>query len=152
VATQIRQCLEDFPEKLSAPKGTKLEGKSMEELQKIWSEIEYMMGAKQNLKMAVGGAITAVKTVEDLVLEFTPLKKQGLHQICNDPEVLDDLKFICIKSTSKMSTTPEQRLGMWFLITAFALHRMNSALVPVPAASGDSNGEIVDTDPKFAQL
>jgi hypothetical protein len=70
------------------------------------------MGAKQNLKMAVGGAIMGIKAVEDLVVQFTPLKIQGLHQVCNDPDVLDNIKFICIKSTSKMSTTPEQRLGM----------------------------------------
>jgi hypothetical protein len=114
LATQIRQCFEEFPEKLSALKKTKLEGKSMEELQKIWAEIEYMMGAKQNLKMAIGGTIMAVKTVEDLVSEFTPLKIQGLHQVCNDPKVLNDIKFICIKSTGKMNTTPEQRLSMNF--------------------------------------
>jgi hypothetical protein len=151
LAIQIRQCLEEFPEKLSALKKTKIEGKSMEELQKIWSEIEYMMGAKQNLKMAVGGAITAVKTVEDLVSEFTPLKIQGLYQICNDPEVLDDIKFICIKSTSKMSTMPEQRLGMRFLITAFALHRINSSMMPAPVATQAAT-EIIENDPKFAQL
>jgi hypothetical protein len=46
LATQIRQCFEEFPEKLSMLKNTKLEGKSIEELQKIWSEIEYIMGAK----------------------------------------------------------------------------------------------------------
>jgi hypothetical protein len=116
LATQIRQCFEEFPEKLSAIKNTKLEGKFMEELQKIWSEIEYIMGAKQNLKMAVGGAIMGIKAVEDLVVQFTPLKIQGLHQVCKDPDVLDNIKFVCIKSTSKMSTTPEQRLGMRFLI------------------------------------
>jgi hypothetical protein len=46
LATQICQCFEEFPEKLSTLKNTKLEGKSIEELQKIWSEIEYIMGAK----------------------------------------------------------------------------------------------------------
>jgi hypothetical protein len=56
---------------LRSYKNTKLEGKSIKELQKIWSEIEYKMGAKQNLKMAVGGAIMGVKAIEDLVLEFT---------------------------------------------------------------------------------
>jgi hypothetical protein len=157
LATQIRQCFEEFPKKLSAIKNTKLEGKSIEELQKIWSEIEYIMGAKQNLKMAVGGAIMGVKAVEDLVVQFTPLKIQGLHQVCNDPDVLDDIKFVCIKSTSKMSTTPEQRLGMRFLITAFALHNMNSSLVTSskltpPAPSADAQPEIVDTDPKYANL
>jgi hypothetical protein len=35
LATQIRQCFEEFPEKLSILKKTKLEGKIMEELQKI---------------------------------------------------------------------------------------------------------------------
>jgi hypothetical protein len=77
LATQIRQRFEEFPEKLSALKNTKLEVKSIEELQKIWSEIEYIMGAKQNLKMAVSGAIMGVKAVEDLVTQFTPLKIQG---------------------------------------------------------------------------
>jgi hypothetical protein len=154
LATQIRQCFEEFPEKLSTLKNTKLDGKSIEELQKIWSEIEYIMGAKQNLKMAVGGAIMGVKAVEDLVTQFTPLKIQGLHQVCNDPDVLDDIKFICIKSTSKMSTTPEQRLGMRFLITAFALHNMNSSMATPPAAVTDVpiQPEIVDTDPKYANL
>jgi hypothetical protein len=101
--------------------------------------------------MAVGGAIMGVKAVEDLVTQFTPLKIQGLHQVCNDPDVLDDIKFICIKSTSKMSTTPEQRLGMRFLITAFALHNMNSSMATPPAAATDvpTQPEIVDTDPKL---
>jgi hypothetical protein len=133
LATQIRQCFEEFPEKLAALKKTKLEGKSIAELQKIWDEINYIMGAKQNLKLAIGGAIMTVKAVEDLVSQFTPLKIQGLHQICNDPDVLDDLKFCLIKSTGKMSTTPEQRLGMRFLVSAYALHRMNSS-VPAPAS------------------
>jgi hypothetical protein len=149
LATQIRQCFEEFPEKLSALKNTKLEGKSMEELQKIWSEKQ---PAKQNLKMAVGGAIMGVKAVEDLVPQFTPLKIQGLHQVCNDPDVLDEIKFVCIKSTSKMSTTPEQRLGMRFLITAFALHNMNSSsssklTPPAPSADASAQPEIVDTAP-----
>jgi hypothetical protein len=64
------------------------------------------MGAKQNLKMAGGSAIIGVKAIEDLVTQFTPLKIQGLHQVCNDPDILDDIKFICKKSPSKMSTTP----------------------------------------------
>jgi hypothetical protein len=108
LATQIHQCFKEFPEKLSALKNTKLKGKSIEELQKIWSEIEYIMGAKQNLKMAVSSAIMGVKAVEDLVTQFTPLKIQRLHQVCNDPDILDGIKFVCIKSTSKMSITPEQ--------------------------------------------
>jgi hypothetical protein len=77
----------------------KIKGKSIEELQKIWSEIEYIMGAKQNLKMAMGGAIMGIKAVEDLVTQFMLLRIQGLYQVCNDPDVLDNLKFICIKST-----------------------------------------------------
>jgi hypothetical protein len=58
-----------------------------------------------------------------------------------------------IKSTSKMSTTPEQRLGMRFLVSAYALHRMNSS-VPAPPAPAEAvaQPEIVDTDPKFANL
>jgi hypothetical protein len=152
LATQIRQCFEEFPEKLAALNKTKLEGKSIAE-QKIWDEINYIMGAKQNLKLAIGGAIMTVKAVEDLVSQFTPLKIQGLHQICNDPDVLDDLKFCLIKSTGKMSTTPEQRLGMRFLVSAYALHRMNSS-VPAPASVAEpvAQPEIVDTDPKFADL
>jgi ribosomal protein L10 len=71
-----RQCFEEFPEKLSTLKNTKLDGKSIEELQKIWSEIEYIMGAKQNLKMAVGGAVMGVNAVEDLVVQFTPLNSR----------------------------------------------------------------------------
>jgi hypothetical protein len=47
------------------------------------------MGVKQNLKMAVGSAIMGVKAVEDLVVQFTPLRIQELHQVCNDPDVLD---------------------------------------------------------------
>jgi hypothetical protein len=108
LATQIRQSFEEFPKKLSTLKNTKLEGKLIEELQKIWLEIKYIMGAKQNLKMADGGAIMGIKAVEDLVTQFTPLKIQGLHQVCNDPDDLNDIKFICIKYTSKMSTTPQQ--------------------------------------------
>jgi hypothetical protein len=54
LATQIRQCFEEFPKKLSMLKNTKLEGKSIKELQKIWLEIEYIIRVKQNLKMAVG--------------------------------------------------------------------------------------------------
>jgi hypothetical protein len=154
LATQIRQCFEEFPEKLSALKNTKLEGKSMEELQKKWSEIEYIMGTKQNLKMAVGGAIMGVKAVEDLETQFMPLKIQGLHQVCNDPDVLDDIKFVCIKSTGKMSTTPEQRLGMQFLKAAFALHSINSSKATPPTVTADvpTQPEIVDTNPKFANL
>lgn len=44
LVTQIRQCLEEFPEKLSALKGVAPEKLTMEELQKVWSEIEYTMG------------------------------------------------------------------------------------------------------------
>jgi hypothetical protein len=139
--------------KLATLKKTKLEGKSLEELQKIWAEIEYTMGAKQNLKLAVGGTIMTVKAVEDLVCQFTPLKIQGLHQVCNDPDVLDDLKFCLIKSTGKMNTTPEQQLGMRFLVSAYALHRMNSSAAAPPAPTeAVSQPEIVDTDPKFADL
>jgi hypothetical protein len=154
LATQIRQCFEEFPEKLSTLKNAKLEGKSIKELQKIWSEIEYIMGAKQNLKMAVSGAIMGIKVMEDLITQFMPLKIQGLHQVCNDPDMLNNIKFICIKSTSKMSTTPEQHLRMWFLITAFALHNMNSSMATLPATTTDvpTQPEIVDTDPEYANL
>jgi hypothetical protein len=104
--------------------------------------------------MAVSGAIMGIKAVEDLVMQFTPLRIQGLHQVCNNPDILDDIKFICIKSTSKMSTILEQRLGMRFLITVFALHNMNSSMATIPAATTDvpTQPESVDTDPKYANL
>jgi hypothetical protein len=43
--------------------------------------------------MVVGGAVIGIKIVEDLVMQFMPLKIQGLHQVYNDPDVLDDIKL-----------------------------------------------------------
>jgi hypothetical protein len=62
----------------------KIRGKIDRKTKKIWSEIKYIMGAKQNLKMAVGRAVISIKAIENLVTQFTPLKIQGLYQICND--------------------------------------------------------------------
>ena len=124
--THIRLCVDAFPKKLVSMQNLKLDKMSLEELERTHDEIKYIMGSKQNLRMAVGSALMAIESLEHIACTFTPLKIKGLSDAFKDEDTLDDLKYICIKNGSGLQTSPEQRLGFTLLTRAYGLHQFNS--------------------------
>ena len=120
--------INEFPVKLANYKKVKLEKQSNKELQKLLEEMQFTLGATSNVRAGVQAMCFSIKIFEDLAVTFTPLKIKGLSGVCNDPEVIDDMKAICLKHMNLMHVEPEARLGLRLMTTAMALHNMNDAL------------------------
>lgn len=118
--------LNEFPHKLSTYKHTDLEKLKKSELEKLKEEVEYCLGTKQNLNVAVSGIIMGINMFEQVAVNFTPLKISGLSQVCNEREVLDDIKCVAIKHLDMVKVEPEARLCMRLFSTALQLHTINS--------------------------
>jgi len=118
--------INEFPERLRMFKKKDLEDLSKTELQSLLSEMQYTLGAKSNVRAAVGGMTMAIVMIEQLSV-FTPLKLQGLSAITQNPDVIDDMKLIALKYTDLIHVEPEARLGMKILSAALGLHQINTA-------------------------
>lgn len=154
--TAVRLCLENYPEKLAAMKKLKPAELTDDELEECWKQIEFTMGATQNLRTAVGGMIMGIQMLElgTIAASGGAIKVQGLSQICNNQDVLDDIKFICIKNIGGVNTSPEMRLGIAIAQHALRLHTvnsMNSAAQPEASTVSQPPAAGLD-DSKFDEL
>lgn len=127
---KIRLFFDVFPAKLKDIKPRKaLEKLSEEELRELERKISYVLGAKTNVEVMAKSFPMALKTVEDLLASVTPLRIQGTHRVCADPEVQDLVKYCIIDSgLAGINSTPQQRLAFTFLTTALQQHVMNTAI------------------------
>ena len=75
-----------------------------------------------------------LKAAEELIAQFTPLRIQGTHAVCFEPDVQDMIKYTIIDSgLAGINSTPQQRLAFTLISTAMRQHAVNSAIESMTA-------------------
>ena len=90
--------LNEFPKKLKVYQELQLETLSNDELDKIRQEFDFVIGCKNTVNISVKALKQSIFTLEEVCCKFTPLKVKGLTGICDDPELLDDVKHWALQN------------------------------------------------------
>lgn len=122
----IQFYVNEFPDKLQQFKKMKLEKKSIDELNDLKKEIDFIISNKSNVRAGVQLITTGIQTLEFFMLNFTPINAKGLSNICNDKETMDDIKHLALKHCQLISSEPESRLMYKILTTTLLLHNINT--------------------------
>lgn len=130
VITRIRLLLDTFPAKLKDIKPKKpLDKLTDDQLAELNKNIDYTLGAKTNVEAMAKTFPLVLKAVEELAAQFTPLKIQGTHAVCFEPDVQDMIKYTIIDSgIAGIHSTPQQRLAFTLISAAMRQHAINSAI------------------------
>lgn len=118
----------EFPDELKAYKKLNLHKKSFDELSDLKSEMDFILGNNSGIASAVKLFRIGIHTLEVLAVNFTPINCKGLSSICNDPDVIKDIKLIALKNSKLIQTEPEYRLAYKIITTALALHNINPSI------------------------
>ncbi len=105
-----------------------LEKKSNDELIDIKKELDFTVGQGSNIASGVQMISASIKTLEYMMVEFSPINATGLSRICDDPETIDTMKHICLKHSHLISSEPEARLMYKILMTTMMLHNVNGSI------------------------
>lgn len=131
----------EFPVELKSFKKINMDKKNNDELLEIKREMDFTLGNNSGIKSALTIFRTMITTIEMLALNFTPLNCRGLSNICNDPDVIKDVKLIALKNSNLIQTEPEFRLIYKVVTSAIALHGLNPEIqydVPNRAQTEDN--------------
>lgn len=156
LVTRVKLYFDTFPAKLKDIKPKKpIESLPEEQLQKLVKEIHYKLGSKTAVDTLAKNSPLMLKMVEDMLAEFTPLRIQGTHMVCFDPDMQDLIKFTIIDSgIGGISMTPQQRLATTLMMTAFQRHTINTLAAPPQQTPGPPQQPEATpaTDDKYAGL
>ena len=118
--------LNEFAHKLTVYKDIDFEGLSGEELDKIKNEFDFIIGTKNTVNISVKAFQQSIYTLEHICCLYTPLKIKGLSNINNDPELIEDIKHLCLQNMALIKTKPEHRILFKVISTMTALHSYNT--------------------------
>lgn len=97
--TRLKLLLDTFPTKLKDIRPKKpLDKLTDDQLAELSKNIDYTLGAKTNVDAMAKTFPLVLKVVEELAAQFTPLKIQGTHAVCFEPDVQDMIKYTIIDS------------------------------------------------------
>lgn len=134
LATKIKLYFDIFSAKLKHIKPKNIDKLNEEELQDLHKQVNYILGAKTNVEGMAKSFPMLIKAIEDLAAQFTPLRIQGTHNTCYDPDVQDMIKYTIIDSgLAGLNSTPQQRLMFTLFSAAARQHAMNSAIESMTA-------------------
>lgn len=163
--TKMQLYFDVFEAKLKHIKPKSLDKLSDVELSELQKQIHYILGAKTNVEAMSKTFPMVVKAIEDLAAQFTPLRIQGTHAVCLEPDVQDMIKYTIIDSgLGGINSTPQQRLAFTLLTAAVRQHTLNSlveAMSPeqkqatmdaMKRATKPVKTEGTTADPKFSGL
>ena len=122
----IQYYLNEFPDKLKGYKNINLESLSDEELDDLRKEMDFVNSQRSSVNMAVQAFVQGVNTIETLCCNFTPLKVQGLTNICNDKDLIDDVKSLVLSNMTLAHIEPEYRILYKLSSSMLLLHNINS--------------------------
>ena len=145
--TRCKLLFDTFPAKLKDIKPKKpLEKLSEEQLRDLNKNIDYILGAKTNVEAMAKTFPLMLKAVEELAAQFTPLRIQGTHAVCYEPEVQDMIKYTIIDSgLAGISSSPQQRLAFTIISSAMRQHTLNSALEAMTAEQKQAYSKAMNT-------
>lgn len=119
--------INEFPEKLKGFKKINFEKKTIDELNELKKELDFIISNKSSVKQGTQMIIAGINTLEYISCNFTPINCKGLSNICNDEDTINDMKHICLKRMSLINTEPEARLMYKILTHMVLLHNLNSS-------------------------
>ena len=129
LVVKLRLLFDTFPAKLKDIRPKKpLDKLSEDQLLELQKNINYQLGARTNVDAMAKSFPMILQVVEQLAAQFTPLRIQGTHLVCNDPDVQDMIKYTIIDCGLGISSTPQQKLVFKLLSTALQMHVMNTAI------------------------
>jgi len=122
----LKMYLVEFPDKLQIFKKTNFQSKTYDELIDIKKQMDCTISSRSTVKQGKLLVDTGLQSLEFVLLSFTPIKCDGLHNLSNDPEFSEDVKHMIIKYTQFIETEPEHRVMYKILSTILQLHSINS--------------------------
>ena len=144
--------LNEFPNKLGVYREADFESLSNEELDKIRSEFDFIIGAKNTVNISVKAFQQSIYTLEHVCVKYTPLKVQGLSNINEDPELLEDVKHWALKNMALIKTEPEQRILFKVMSTITALHSYNTMHENTMESDNSIKQSTQDIEEEFSDL
>lgn len=134
--------------KLKKYKNTNFDKKSMDELNEMHKEFDATLSCRSTVNTGVTMAVKAIQTLEFVLCSYTPIQAQGLSNIVNDPDVIEDIKLIVLKNMPLVSSEPEQRLLFKMITTTMQLHSINTYNSEIRQVGSEKiseiNGEYTD--------
>lgn len=121
----LQMYVNEFP-KLKKYKNTNFDKKTMDELMDMRKEFDATLSCRSNVNAGVQIAVSVIQTLEYVLCSFTPIQAQGLSNIVNDPDVVEDIKILVLKHLPLISSEPEQRLLFKLITTTMQLHAINT--------------------------
>jgi len=122
----LKMYINEFPTQLSAYKDIDLESLRNDDLSNLKDEIDFLLGCKNTVQAGQQAFIQAVSVFEELTKNFTPLKTEGFTKACMTPQIMDDVKHVCIKRMDLIKTEPETRLAYGLITNLLLIHNLNS--------------------------
>ena len=127
--TKMKLYFDCFEAKLKQIRPKDIDKLTDEELQDLQTKIHFILGAKTNVEAMTKTLPMILKALEDLSAQFTPLRIQGTHLVCLEPDIQDMIKYTIIDSgLGGITSSPQQRLAFTLLTTAVRQHAINSAI------------------------
>lgn len=124
----IQFYLNEFPDKLKQYGKMDLENLSDDELDELRKEMDFVISTRSNVNMGVAAFVQGVSTLEYICCNHTPLKVKGLSQICNDKELIDDVKSLILSNMTLSHIEPEYRIGYKIVTSMLYLHNVNGQM------------------------
>jgi len=132
--------------KLGAAYRSDLQTMSMEELEELLARYNLILGAESNLSGLTELFKHSLATFEFLCCNFTPIRAQGLSQLNEDVDFMDDVRLVILQNSDFVQTTPEARIALKILSTTANLHKRNSMMSP------QANAEVSKVNDQFQDL
>ena len=122
----LQYYLVEFPEKLKDFKNKSLENMEYDELINLKQDFDIILSHKNTVGISENIFLKGVSILEYISVNYTPLKLEGYTQMCNDRELLDDVKLVILQNMNLISTKPEQRIIFKMATNMLLLHNINS--------------------------
>lgn len=124
----IQFYLNEFPDKLKQYGKMDLDNLSGDQLDELRKEMDFVISTRSNVNMGVGAFVQGINTLEHICVNHTPLKVKGLSQICNDKELIDDVKSLILSNMTLSHIEPEYRIGYKIITSMLYLHNINGEM------------------------
>ena len=122
IIEKIRAWERTFPKELEAYfKDKDPEKLGIEELDDMMEEIKFIVGTKQSGNLSTWIPQAALAITEDILVNYTPIKANGLVMLGQDPAFQQACKEVALDYTTLTYIPPEYRIGFMVLNTIYML-------------------------------
>lgn len=125
ILNKIKRWKYTFPNLLEQYNVNHLEDKTIEELQNLEKEMNYVVTTHNSSNLAIPMANCVASIIENMSV-FTPLKLKGYQQnLMNNEEFINVLKELSVQYSDYVYISPTARLGYHMVSTAILTNAIN---------------------------